>query len=152
MSRAQPCYQLLTSVQLQEHPECLKSTARTSLFWRLQLSGVDPSLDCKGDSPITSAVRSISAVDLVAGQIQESAGSRRLQPDPVRPCFLAITSSDLAQLVSNFHTIHFSPSADIHQYGLLTKYQNLGYLPLTRNVKFRPVHLLVQWRLERRRL
>ena len=72
--------------------------------------------------------------------------------DPVRPCFLAITSSDLAQLAPNFHTIHFSPSADIHQYGLLTKYQNLGYLSLTRNVKFRPVHLLVQWRLERRRL
>ena len=61
--------------------------------------------------------------------------------DPVRPCFLAITSSDLAQLVPNFHTLHFSPSADIHQYGLLTKYQNLGYLSLTRNVKFRPVHL-----------
>ena len=72
--------------------------------------------------------------------------------DPVRPCFLEITSSNLSQLVSNFHTIHFSPSADIHQYGLLTKYQNLGYLSLTRNVKFRPVHLLVQWRLERRRL
>ena len=33
-----------------------------------------------------------------------------------------------ASLVSNFHTIHFSPSADIHQYDLLTKYQNLGYL------------------------
>ena len=59
---------------------------------------------------------------------------------------------DLAQLVPNFHTLHFSPSADIHQYGLLTKYQNLGYLSLTRNVKFRPVHLSVQWRLERRRL
>ena len=72
--------------------------------------------------------------------------------DPVRPCFLAITSSNQSQLVSNFHTIHFSSSADIHQYGLLTKYQNLGYLSLTRNVKFRPVHLLVQWRLERRRL
>ena len=71
---------------------------------------------------------------------------------PREALFLAITSSDLAQLVPNFHTIHFSPSADIHQYGLLTKYQNLGYLSLTRNVKFRPVHLLVQWRLERRRL
>ena len=66
--------------------------------------------------------------------------------------FFAITSADLAQLIPNFHTIHFSPSADIHQYGLLTKYQNLGYLSLTRNVKFRPVHLFVQWRLERRRL
>ena len=41
--------------------------------------------------------------------------------DPVRPCFLAITSSDLAQLVPNFHTLHFSPSADFCQYGLLTK-------------------------------
>ena len=41
--------------------------------------------------------------------------------DPVRPCFLAITSSNLAQLVPNFHTLHFSPSADFCQYGLLTK-------------------------------
>ena len=41
--------------------------------------------------------------------------------DHVRPCFLAITSSDLAQLVPNFHTLHFSPSADFCQYGLLTK-------------------------------
>ena len=71
---------------------------------------------------------------------------------PWGPVFLSITSSDLAQWVPNFHTLHFSPSADIHQYGLLTKYQNLGYLSLTRNVKFRPFHLLVQWRLERRRL
>ena len=71
---------------------------------------------------------------------------------PREALFFAITSSDLAQLVSSFHTLHFSPSADIHQYCLLTKYQNLGYLSLTRNVIFRPVHLLVQWRLERRRL
>ena len=54
--------------------------------------------------------------------------------DPVRPCFLAITSSDLAQLVPNLHTLHFSPSADFYQYGLLTKNQWLGYLSLPRNV------------------
>ena len=44
--------------------------------------------------------------------------------DPVRPCFLAITSSDLAQLVPNLHTLHFSPSADCCQYGLLSKIDN----------------------------
>ena len=41
--------------------------------------------------------------------------------DPVRPRFLAITSSDLARSLSNFRTLHFSPSADFCQYGLLTK-------------------------------
>ena len=41
--------------------------------------------------------------------------------DPVRPRFLAITSSDLAWSLSNFRTLHFSPSADFCQYGLLTK-------------------------------
>ena len=35
--------------------------------------------------------------------------------------FLAITSSDLARSLSNFRTLHFSPSADFCQYGLLTK-------------------------------
>ena len=51
-----------------------------------------------------------------------------------------------------FLTISVQAPIDGYQYGLLTKYQNLWYLSLTRNVKFRPVHLLVQWRLERRRL
>ena len=41
--------------------------------------------------------------------------------DPVRPRFLAITSSDLARSLSNFRTLHFSPSANFCQYGLLTK-------------------------------
>ena len=41
--------------------------------------------------------------------------------DPVRPRFLAITSSDFARSLSNFRTLHFSPSADFCQYGLLTK-------------------------------
>ena len=41
--------------------------------------------------------------------------------DPVRPRFLAITSSGLARSLSNFRTLHFSPSADFCQYGLLTK-------------------------------
>ena len=36
--------------------------------------------------------------------------------DPVRPRFLAITSSDLARSLSNFRTLHFSPSADFCQY------------------------------------
>ena len=54
--------------------------------------------------------------------------------DPVRPRFLAITSSDLARSLSNFRTRHFSPSADFCQYGLLTKNRKLRYLSLLRNV------------------
>ena len=38
--------------------------------------------------------------------------------DPVRPSFLAITSSDLARSLSNFRTFNFSPSANLCQYGL----------------------------------
>ena len=37
------------------------------------------------------------------------------------PFFLAITSSDLARSLSNFRTLHFSPSADFCQYVLLTQ-------------------------------
>ena len=48
--------------------------------------------------------------------------------------FLAIISSGLARSLSNFRTLHFSPSADFCQYGLLTKNQQLGYLSLPRNV------------------
>ena len=43
--------------------------------------------------------------------------------DPVRPRFSSITSLDLARSLSNFRTLHFSPSADFCQYGLLTKNQ-----------------------------
>ena len=35
--------------------------------------------------------------------------------------FLAITSSGLARSLSNYRTLHFSPSANFCQYGLLTK-------------------------------
>ena len=52
----------------------------------------------------------------------------------MRPCFLAITSSVLARSLSNFRTFHFSPSADLCQYGLLAKNGKLGYLSLPRNV------------------
>ena len=48
--------------------------------------------------------------------------------------FLAITSSDLVRSLSNFRTLHFSPSADFCQYRLLTKNRKLGYLSLPRNV------------------
>ena len=40
---------------------------------------------------------------------------------PLGPVFLAITSSDLAQLVPNFQTLLFSPSANFCQYDLLIK-------------------------------
>jgi len=55
--------------------------------------------------------------------------------DPVRPRFSAISSKLLAGLNPDFHTAYFSSGADLYQYTLLTKYQNLGQLSLTRNSK-----------------
>ena len=68
-------------------------------------------------APITAATGQPRCQNIV----KASAQSLLWISDPVRPCFLAITSSELAQLVPNFHTLLFSPSADFCQYGLLTK-------------------------------